>query len=54
MDPLFQHLIELKINRWNALVGRMRFIREEGNHMVFLHPTKGYRKISKKRLGVSE
>ena len=52
LHPLTQHFIELRTIRWNALVGKMQFVREEKNHMVFLHPTKGYRKIAKKRLGV--
>lgn len=52
MQSVTQYLIDLHVRRWNALVGRMQFVREEGKHMVFLHPTKGYRRISKKRLGV--
>jgi len=53
MQTFNQYLIDLRIKRWNALVGKMKFVREEGNSMVFLHPTKGYRRISKKRLAVS-
>ncbi|WP_448955705.1 hypothetical protein [Labrys neptuniae] len=40
---------------WNSIVGpRCQYIREEGTHVVFLHPTKGYRRITKRRLGLAD
>lgn len=42
------------IQNWNRVVGpRSKFIRETSTHMIFLHPTKGYREISKKRLMIA-
>lgn len=52
LSALTQHFIDLRTFRWNTLVGKMQFVREEDTHMVFLHPTKGYRRIAKKRLGL--
>jgi hypothetical protein len=46
-------LMALRVAKWNAIVSKkMKFIREEGDSYVFLHVTKGWRYVSKKRLGV--
>jgi len=47
-----QFLIEQHIALWNHVVGKRLVVREEGNHVILLHPTKGYRKVAKKRLGL--
>ena len=47
-----QYLIEQHIALWNHVVGKRLVVREEGKHMILLHPTKGYRKVSKRRLGL--
>lgn len=53
MQSLHSLLIDLHVRNWNRVVpAKYRFVREEGDHMVFLHPTKGFRFISKKRLAV--
>jgi hypothetical protein len=41
------------LSRWNRIVGKSwAFVREEGRHFVFLHPTKGFRRVAMKRLGI--
>lgn len=50
---LVNWIVQAKQNVWNAKVGkRCRFVLEEGDHMVFIHPTKGFRRIRKARLGL--
>lgn len=52
---LAELVIGLQTARWNRLVApryRLMPSLETDTHMTFLHPTKGYRKISKKRLGL--
>jgi len=52
-SQLVQQSIDFRTFRWNALVTKkMRFVREEGDSIIFLHATKGFRAISKKRLGL--
>lgn len=51
---LTQYITEAKQRVWNAKVGkRCRFVREEGDVFVFIHPTKGFRRIRKERLGLA-
>lgn len=46
-------LTALQIAKWNAIVPKSYIFQWEGStHFVFLHPTKGFRPISKKRLGL--
>lgn len=46
-------LIHLQTQKWNSLVHkRYRYVRETDTALVFCHPTKGHRFISKKRLGL--
>ncbi|CUA90979.1 hypothetical protein Ga0061061_11729 [Chelatococcus sambhunathii] len=53
MQSLHQFLIDFRTRQWNALVApRYRLINETATHMIFLHPTKGHRKIAKRRLGL--
>jgi len=42
-----------RIALWNALIPKSwRYVREDGNSLVFLHPRKGFRWVLKKRLGI--
>lgn len=53
MKSMFEFVVELQTQRWNSLVHkRYRFVRETETALVFCHPTKGFRHISKKRLGL--
>lgn len=53
MQSVSQFLINLHARRWNAIVGKkVRLVDEDATHFRFLHPTKGFMRISKKRLGV--
>jgi hypothetical protein len=48
-------VIDALTAQWNAIVTKsMTFVREDKNSYVFRHATKGLRRVSKKRLGVSE
>lgn len=48
-----QEIINLQVAAWNRTVGpRSRFLRFEARAAVFLHPTKGFRRVSKGRLGL--
>ncbi len=50
---LTDYIVGAKQRVWNGIVGkRLKFVREEEEHMLFLHPTKGFRRIRKKRLGL--
>lgn len=53
MQSVSQFLINLHARRWNALVSpKLRYVDEDATHIRFLHPTKGFKRISKRRLGV--
>jgi len=44
----------MKAARWNALVSpKMRLIGSDSTHLLFLHATKGHRRIAKRRLWVN-
>lgn len=43
-----------QLQKWNSIVSsKMRFLKIEENHVLFLHATKGFRRVAKKRLGVA-
>lgn len=47
-------LEQLLTTHWNKIVGkRLVLMGETATHFLFVHPTKGKRKISKRRLGVA-
>lgn len=46
-------LLHLKIDKWNRMVPKSyTLVDETDTHWVFLHKTKGYRTISKRRLPI--
>lgn len=47
-------LTDMFIAQWNALVPSSWLYRSESEtHFHFVHPTKGKRKVSKRRLGIT-
>lgn len=53
MMRLSDILIAVRTQKWNSLVpASYRYVRETASGFVFIHPTKGFRHISKKRLGL--
>ena len=54
MDADFgRFLTNLKIAKWNSMVPpSYKLVSETNTHWVFIHNTKGYRKISKRRLPI--
>jgi hypothetical protein len=53
MKSFAELLVDLQTRKWNSLVPeRYRFVRETETHFTFLHPTKGFRSISKRRLAL--
>jgi hypothetical protein len=42
----------VKTERMKRIIGKGIYADEDATHIRFLHPTKGYRRISKRRLGL--
>lgn len=48
-----QFIADLKTARWNAVIPkRAMHVTDNGSSITYLHPTKGYRTVSKRRIEV--
>ena len=52
-ESLFQFVRELATAQWNAIIPKCAMhVQEDGSSIKYLHPTKGWRWVAKKRLRV--
>jgi hypothetical protein len=52
--PHIQRAMALAASRWNSNIpARAKLIEVGETHVTYLHPTNGWRAVSKKRLGIA-